>query len=182
MALSAVNVIGDVTDAIGDILSELTPSFGSPAVQTVGEQDPPRVNIFLYQVLESPIARNRTWRTRPSGDQEYPPVALKLYYLFTPYAADMITEHHVLGDTVRTLNDHAIMRGTELPESLRLHIDQIAIVLMPLHLEDLTRIWSALQTAFRLSVAYEVRVVPIHSDIVVTPSRVRTKIDQFSQL
>jgi hypothetical protein len=178
---SPVNVIGDVTHALELLLVELTPSLGSPANLVLAEGETGSVNIYLYQVLESPHGKNRSWSTRPNGDREYPPLQLKLYYMLTPYAGDLLTEHHILGDTMRTLYDNAILRGTDLPESLRLHVDQIAIALMPLQLEELTRIWSALQSAYRLSVAYEVRVVPVQSDFVQRPSRVLTKVDLYAQ-
>jgi hypothetical protein len=183
MALSPVNVIGDVTHTLELLLAELTPSLGSPAnLLTDDNNGNGSINIYLYEVLESPLVRNRAWRTSPTGDREYPPLALKLYYLLTPYAGSLLTEHHILGDAMRILYDNAVVKGARLPESLRLHIDQIAIVLMPLQLEELTRVWSALQSAYRLSIAYEVRVVPIHSDLSQTPSRVLRKIDEYAQI
>ncbi|SRR6266540_1185045 len=181
MILSPVNVIGDVTHTLESLLDDLTPSLGSPAELKLGENESGSINIYLYQVLESALARSCTRHTRPNGDREYPPLALKLYYLLTPYAPNLLTEHHILGDAMRTLYEHTVIRESELPESLRLVTDQVAIVLMPLQLEDLTRIWSAMQSAYRLSVAYEVRVVPIHSDIVSVPSRVVTKVDLYAQ-
>ena len=180
--LSPVNVIGDVTHALELLLSDLTPSLGSPAELTLDENDSGRINIYLYQVLENPFGKNRPWHTRPNGDREYPPLVLKLYYMLTPYAGDLITEHHILGDAMRTLYERAIMRDSQLPESLRLVTDQIAIALMPLQLEELTRIWSALESHYRLSVAYEVRVVPIYTDTVLTPSRVLTKVDVYARV
>jgi hypothetical protein len=179
--LSPVNIIGDVTHMLELLLDELTPSLGSPANLKLGENDAGGINIYLYQVLESPHGKNRTPQTRPDGDRKNPPLVLKLYYLLTPYATDLETEHHILSDAMRTLYDHAVIADDELPESLRLMTSQVAIVLLPLQLEELTRIWSALQSAFRLSVAYEVRVVPIESETVVTPSRVLTKIDLVAQ-
>ena len=181
ISLSPVNVIGDVTHALELLLDDLAPSLGSPSDLTLGENDTGSINIYLYQVLESAHARNRTWHTRPTGEREYPPLALRLYYLLTPIGTNLLTEHHILGDAMRVLHEHSVIRDAELPESLRLVIDQLAIVLMPLQLEDLTRIWSAMQSAYRLSVAYEVRVVPIQSRIASVPSRVRTKVDLFAQ-
>ncbi len=180
--LSPVNIVGDVTSMLESLLAELTPSLGSPADVDAGEAEGGSINIYLYQVLESPHGKNRLWSTRPDGEREYPPLQLRLYYLLTPYAGDLLTEHHVLGDAMRTLYDHAIVRGAELPASLRQQVDQVAIALMPLGLEEMTRIWSALQAGYRLSVAYEVRVIPVQSDIAVTPSRVRTKVDHFARI
>lgn len=182
MALSPVNVIGDVTQMLEVLLDDLSPTLGSPAnLQLDNNNDSGSINIYLYQVLENPLTRNRRWKARPDGDLEYPPLALKLYYLLTPYGIDLVTEHHILGDALRILYDHALVRGADLPESLRLHIDQIAVVLMPLQLEELTRIWSALASPYRLSVAYEVRVVPVHSDVRIAPSRVLTKVEMYAQ-
>lgn len=180
--LSPVNVIGDVTHALELLLGDLTPSLGSPAGLMVEDGDTGSINIYLYQVLEDPHGKNRPWHTRPNGDRAYPPLALKLYYLLTPYAGDLLTEHHILGDAMRTLYERAIIRDTLLPESLRLVVDQVAIALMPLQLEELTRIWSALQSPYRLSVAYEVRVVPIFTEKVIIPSRVLTKVDAYAQI
>lgn len=179
--LSPVNVVGDVTRTLETLLGELSPSLGSPADVDIGEAEAGSINIYLYQVLESPHGKNRVWSTRPNGERESPPLQLRLYYLLTPFGGDLLTEHHVLGDAMRTLYDHAIVRGADLPASLRQRVDQIAIVLMPLGLEEMTRIWSALQAAYRLSVAYEVRVIPVQSDVVVTPSRVLTTVQRFAR-
>jgi len=181
MALSAVNIIGDVTQLLEDLLAGLSPSISPLFCLTLGTNEKGKINIYLYQVLESPHGKNSTWRVGPGGEREYPPLALKLYYLLTPYGADLLTEHHILGDAMRVLYDHGMVRDADLPESLRLVTDQVAIILMPLQLEELTRIWSALQSAYRLSVAYEVRVVPIRSTIVEPmPRRVETKIDRYA--
>jgi len=182
MPLSPVNIIGDVTHTLELLLDDLTPSLVSPADLTLGENESARINIFLYQALENPFGKNRNWRTRPAGDQEYPPLALSLYYLLTPYAIDELTAHHVLGDAMRILHDNAILRGAQLAESLRQVVAQLAIALMPLGLEELTRIWNSLQSAYQLSVAYEVRVVLVSSIQERTPSRVLTKVDIYSQI
>src|SRR5690606_29567114 len=128
--------------------------------------------IYLYQVLENAHAKNRHWQTAPNGDLRYPPLALNLYYMLTPYATDQLTAHHILSDAMRILHDHSVLRGPDLPASLRLVVEQLAIVLVPLTLEELTRVWHALRSAYRLSVAYEVRVVLLESETTHTPSRV----------
>ncbi|MBS1824056.1 MAG: DUF4255 domain-containing protein [Acidobacteria bacterium] len=180
---SAVNIVGDVTQMLNDLLLDLTPSLDSPAdLRLQGNNDTARINIYLYQVLENPYAKNQHWRTRENGDLRFPPLALNLYYLLTPYANDQLSAHHVLGDAMRILHDHSLLVGPALIESLRLTVEQIAIVLVPLQLEDLTRIWNALQSPYRLSVAYEVRVVLVPSETAVTPDRVTVRINRYSQL
>jgi hypothetical protein len=179
---SEFNIIGDVTQTLEVLLSELTPSLDSPADLQIDNGDAGRINIYLYQVLENAYAKNRVWSTRPNGDLQYPSLALNLYYLLTPYATDQLAAHHILSDAMRILHDRSLIRGADLPESLRPVAEQLAIVLVPLQLEELTRIWNALQSAYRLSVAYEVRIVMIESQIERTPDRVMTKLDAYAQI
>ena len=181
MALGPINIVGDVTQLIEDLLIGLTPTLDSPADLKLGNNSTAQVNIYLFQVLENAYAKNQPWHTQPNGDQEYPALALNLNYLITPYAIDQISAHHVLSDAMRILHDNALVMGAQLPESLRLVVERLSISLMPMQLEELTRIWSALQTAYRLSVAYQVRVVLLRSSIQRTPARVLTKLDLYAQ-
>lgn len=182
LSLSPVNIIGSVTDTLEALLAPLSPSLDSPAELTIqGNATTGSINIYLYQVLENAYAKNQHWRTRPDGDQRYPSLALNLYYMLTPYATDQVTAHHILGDAMRVLHDNALLRGSELPMPLRLMVEQLAIVLIPLQLEELTRVWHALHSAYRLSVAYEVRVVLVDSEIERTPERVTEKLERYAQ-
>jgi len=49
-------------------------------------------------------------------------------------------------------------------------------------LEELTRVWNALQKPYRLSVCYEVRVVLLDTTLERTPARVLTKTEQYVQI
>lgn len=180
--LGDLNILGDVTDALVDLLKGLDVTLDSPAsLRTGGSDQFARINLFLYQVLEDPFTKNQNSITQDNGDRQYPPLALDLYYLLTPYASDPLSAQRVLSHAMRVFYDHSIIRDAGLPESLRLTTDQLAIVLVPLQLEDLTRIWNALQTPYRLSVVYEVRIVPIESEIITVQSRVESRINQYGQ-
>jgi hypothetical protein len=180
--LGDLNIIGDVTDSLVNLLSDFDVTLDSPAnLQTGGNEQFARVNLYLYQVLEDPFAKNQNQITQNAGDLRYPPLALDLFYLLTPYASDPISAHRVLSHAMRTVYDHSIIKGVDLAESLRLTVSQVAIVLVPLQLEDLTRIWNALQTPYRLSVSYEVRVVLIESESVSTPVRVETTLNLYQR-
>lgn len=182
MALGDLNIIGDVTDSLESLLSDFDVTLDSPAnLNTGGEGQFARVNLFLYEVRENAFSKNQNKLTQNNGDQEYPPLALNLFYLLTPYASDPLSAQRVLSHAMRVFYDHSIIRGAQLAESLRLTVDQLAINLVPLALEDLTRIWNALQTPYRLSVSYEVRVVLIESEIVTTPGRVETRLNLYRQ-
>lgn len=182
MALGDLNIIGDVTDSLVGLLTDFDVTLDSPAnLNTGGEGQFARVNLFLYEVLENAFSKNQNRITQNNGDQQYPPLALDLFYLLTPYASDPLSAQRVLSHAMRVFYDHSIIRAAELAESLRLTVEQLAINLVPLPLEELTRIWNALQTPYRLSVSYEVRVVLIESEIVTTPARVETKLNLYRQ-
>ena len=182
MALGDINVIGDVTDTLVKLLSDLEVTVDSPSALRGTEETFAKINLYLYQVLENPFSKNQPWVTKNSNEQKYPPLALNLYYLFTPYASDTLSAHKVLSHAMRIFHDNSIIKGSQLSESLRLSVEQLAISLCPLKLEELTRIWNSLQAPYRLSVCYEVRIVLIESEIPErTIARVEKKIGIYSQ-
>lgn len=182
MALGDLTIIGDMTRTLGDLLTGLDVTFLSPAALDSASNDSfKRVNLYLYQVLENPHAKNQRWITGADGRQQYPPLALNLYYLLTPYASDPLSAHDVLSSAMKALYEKSIISGADLRDSLRLSVEQLSVVLCPLGLEDLTRIWNALQKPYRLSVAYEARVVLVESDLRVAPARVMVKKDVYQQ-
>ena len=140
------------------------------------------MNLFLYQVLENPHAKNQPWLSPSSAVQEYPPLAINLHYLLTPYAKDTISAHQVLSHAMGILHDSSIVTGSQLAGALSVAVEQLAIVLCPMTLEELTRIWNALQSPYRLSVCYEVRIAAIRSEIRQSVPRVTQKIDAFEQI
>jgi hypothetical protein len=179
MALGEINVIGDVTQTLSDLLVDLDVTLDSPAsLQGPANNDNfARLNLYLYQVLEDEFSKNQAWPTRPTGELNYPPLALNLFYLVTPYASDVMSAHQVLSHAMKVLHENSIISGSQMAESLRLTVDQLAVVLCPMQLEELTRIWNSLQTPYRLSVVYEARVVLIESDIERDASRVLSKVE-----
>ena len=183
MALGDTNIIGDVTQTLQALLSGLDVTLDSPAtLPTGGEADFKKLNLFLYQVLENPHAKNQPWVSVSATEQQYPSLALNLFYMLTPYARDTLSAHQVLSHALGLLHDHSIVTGADLAGSLATTVEQLAIVLCPMTLEELTRIWNALQSPYRLSVCYEVRIALIESEIRQTVSRVMEKIDVFQQV
>lgn len=183
MALGDSNIIGDVTQTLRNLLTGLDVTLDSPAtLPTGGEQDFKRLNLFLYQVLENPMAKNQHWLSITAAQQEFPPLALNLYYMLTPYARDTISAHQVLSHAMTILHDRSIVTGPSLFGGLSIAVEELKIVLCPMSLEELTRIWNALQSPYRLSVCYEVRIALLQSEIREPVSRVGTKIDVFAQI
>jgi len=127
---------------------------------------PPRLTLFLYEVGEDPSARNRPHRrlnVPPDYEIQRPDMALSLKYLITPWSGDRDTDQRLLERVLRTLYDGAILAGSVLDGALAGTAEALKVTLLPLTIEERTRIWHAVEKPYRLSVVYEVRVVPIRS-------------------
>lgn len=136
-----------------------------------------QLNLFLYHALPNAAWSNgdASGRVRP-GETGLPPLGLKLYYLMTAFGrGDDTTQpfsHQLLGQAMSVLHDHPLLGADEiraatavaLPRSdLDQQLERVRITLQPLSLEDVSKLWTGLQTQYRLSVAYEVTVVLIDS-------------------
>src|SRR5215218_6391140 len=132
------------------------------------KEDGKRLNLFLYHVQECPQLKNQDL-PGAAHPAEYgrPPLTLDLHYLLTAYAesdeGDQVEAHQVLGDAMRVLHDHAYLLGDILDPSLDGAVERAKVTLEPLTVEDVTKIYVALSTPYRLSVGYKVTIVQIQS-------------------
>lgn len=182
MVLGDLDIIGDVTRTLSDVLTGLDVTHDSPAALVGGNGNFKKLNLYLYQVTENAHMKNQPWVTTKNDTLEYPPLAINLYYLLTPYASDALTAHQVLTYTMQKFHDNSYLVDEQLEDSLRLTIDHLTIELCSMELEELTRIWNALQTPYRLSVVYEVHIALISSEKQRKPKRVKKKIDVYEQI
>lgn len=134
------------------------------------EDDGKRLNLFLYHVQECPHLKNQDLPgAAHPAEYGHPPLALDLHYLVTAYAesdeGDQVEAHQVLGDAMRVLHDHSYLLGDVLDPSLEGAVERAKVTLEPLTVEDVTKIYVALSTPYRLSVGYKVTIVQIQSRI-----------------
>jgi hypothetical protein len=139
------------------------------------------INLFLYRVSEHPHFKNMPWR----GDRAHltgsmrPPLALTLNYLMTAYAKrvangsqDDITAHQLLGNAMAVFNDYAVLNDIHdsdfdadvdalFAAELRDAFEKVKVSLMPVAIDEFSKIWTGLTKAYRLSVAYDVSLVQI---------------------
>jgi len=146
----------DVRDLIGN---EDAITFRDPVA---AQEDASRtLSLWAYQVVENDHEKNQRFvRPRDVTQQQYPPLAVNLFYLVTPFTATDEGDLLVLGKTMQVLYDNAVIR---LDDPGRTVSEELHVILCRLTLEELTRIWYARQAPYRLSVCYEVRVVHIDS-------------------
>lgn len=162
------SVIGDVSATLQTLLADGMATLAPPATAEIHDlaqapsTTPARLTLFLFEVLQDPSARNRPNRRQVSGSQivtTKPPVALLLRYLLTPWSGDRITDHRILGKAVEVLYDHPIISGPALQGALAGEDAALKVSMCKVSLEDLARVWYAVQRPYRLSLTYEVRVV-----------------------
>ncbi|SEO73134.1 DUF4255 domain-containing protein [Nitrosovibrio sp. Nv6] len=133
-----------------------------------------QLNLFLYQPQTNAAFRNSEIPHRATqGEAGMPPLALNLFYLATAYgeeqrADEEVMSHHLLGRAMSTFHDHPLL-GTEeirnaLPDNdLHQQIERVRITSQPMTLDEISKLWSAFQTPYRLSSFYQVAVVLIES-------------------
>ncbi len=135
------------------------------------------VNLFLYQVSSNHILTNsiNSDHQRRKLDAKKSRIALDLNYLLTFYGNEVELEpQRLLGSVMRTLQDKNAIAGSLIQETLgdstfsfltdsdlADQIELIQVKLMDLSLDDLSKIWSALQSPYSLSIAYKTSVVII---------------------
>lgn len=149
-----------------DPLSDLTVTTKSPDKARVSEQYN-QLNLFLYQTLPNAAFRNRDMPGRGrSGEDSPQPLPLNLYYLLTAYGGtgDDILAHRLLGRALSLLHDKPVLSPSDIEAALPgtdLHrqVERVRLTPISLNWEELSKLWSTLQTPYRLSVTYEASVV-----------------------
>ena len=128
-----------------------------------GAQATPQLSLYLYQVLPDPHLRNRPLLPGRPGEQHYPPISLALYYLLTPIGISAEDNLVILGRAMQILAANPIVRANFLESRIQPGQPEVRILLNPVTLEELTRIWNAFNQPYRLSTCYQVQVVSIDS-------------------
>lgn len=122
-----------------------------------------RLSMYLYRIVENPYLKNRPPLEGTGGKQKKPPLTLDLYYLLTPLVGTPREQQIVLGKSMQTLYDRAILESYDLEGSLGKSGEEIRVILNSVSLEELTRVWQALEIPYRLSVCYVARVAIVDS-------------------
>ncbi|SDM15898.1 DUF4255 domain-containing protein [Allokutzneria albata] len=131
------------------------------------------VNLFLYQVTVDGHWRNEPFpgaHTRP-GERPRPPLPLVLRYLVTPFIKEGndLQAHEVLGAAMRRLHDYPEFTGRELADGasyadVARQVESVKISPIAISTDEISKLWSAFQTQYRISVGYEARIVLIESE------------------
>ena len=133
--------------------------------QEMNEKPAEGLSVWLYRIirddqrLNDPPVRISPTELRP------PPLPVRLHYLMTPVTneqtGDPETEQLILGKVLQLFHSHPVLAGADLQAEFAGTEVELHVRLEPLMLEEITRVWEALDGSYQLSVSYEVSVVNI---------------------
>ena len=182
----------DLVSSVGDVIVTALPP---DMIKTEGPDAKSQLNIFLYQVTA-----NSGWRnvglpsTSGNGDRiTNPPLALNLHYLLTAYGVKDLHGEILLGYAMQLLHETPVLSrasirkaldpspingGAGLPQTLEAlatselsdQIEMIKITPETMNMEEVSRLWSAMQARYRPTAAYQASVVLIESRRALRPT------------
>jgi hypothetical protein len=125
--------------------------------------DLPALTLYLYRITLNEHVRNVR---RPNGATgQGIPLAVDLHYLLTAWADSAQEEQTTLAWAMRELYMHPLLDAAALNAEANWDpADAIQIAPSELNLEDMMRIWDALEPSYHLSVSYIARLVRIDPD------------------
>ncbi|HEY5810730.1 MAG TPA: DUF4255 domain-containing protein [Povalibacter sp.] len=167
-------------------VSALPPDRVMPANGSESTQ----LNLFLHRLTPNPGWRNNDLPSRDSSGRNRlanPPLALDLHYLLTAYSADELGAEILLGYAMQLLHENPVLDrraittalspspavGTALPAALQAladcgladQLEQVKLVPEFLSTEEMSKLWSAVQSHYRPTTAYLATVVLIDSTL-----------------
>jgi hypothetical protein len=164
---SLINVLWEGISADADLSTLISSlnliSLESPAEHQENAADSALLSVYLYRITEDPFMKNRSAVEGTGGRVRKPPMALDLFYLITPLLKAPRDQQIVLGKIMQIFYDHPTLEGPDLPPTLRASGDVARVIFNPVPLQEVSWIWQALETPYRLSVSYSVRVSMLDS-------------------
>jgi hypothetical protein len=164
---SLINVLWEQIQADPDLVALINNSslisLESPAEHQENSSDPALLSVYLYRIVEDPYMKNRVQVEGNGGNVRKPPMALDLYYLITPLLKAPRDQQIVLGKILQILYDRPTLEGPDLSGSLATSGEVVRVIFNTVPLQEVSWVWQALETPYRLSVTYTVRVTLLDS-------------------
>ena len=167
LLFGALNTVPDVDFGFSNVTTDI--------VLSAPDSDIPenaRLSVYLYNIAPDPEMRNQRDLAVGPGGLIRPPLPLRLHYLITPLQGDEAQNQLVLGRVMQALHDTPFLGqvgGAPLDDSFGGGSPELRLSIVPMTLEELSRIWHAMGTDYRLSVTYMMRVAMI--DTALDPRR-----------
>src|SRR4051812_40810083 len=122
-----------------------------------------RITLLLHRVTVNEHARQQ--RAASASSATPAALSLDLHFLLTAWAMTPLDEQITFAWAMRQLHEHPVLDASSLsPEAGWAHDEVIQIVPAELPLDDMMRIWDALDPSYRLSANYVARWVRLDPD------------------
>jgi hypothetical protein len=138
-----------------------------------------RVSLWMYLIAEDEFIKNAPNSRISDIREQFPPLGLDLYYLLTPFGTSADADLLILGRAVQALYDSG---RTTLVNPAAQVAEDLSITLFRRTLDELSRVWEALQEPYRLSVCYQVRISRVDSTRTMQVSPVLQMTNSYQQL
>lgn len=181
---SLINLLWEGIQADPDLVALINNinliSLESPA-EHQESNDTALLSVYLYRITEDPYMKNRPPVEGNGGKLRKPPMALDLNYLITPLLKAPRDQQIVLGKIMQILYDRPTLEGPELTGTLATSGDVVRVIFNTVPLQEVSWIWQALETPYRLSVSYTLRVTMLDSTEETVQRRVLENTNKYGQ-
>lgn len=183
---------GDASQALG---ADFTVT-ALPPDRVVAEQASDQgthLNLFLHRITPNAAMRNTDLPTRTRDGQMVcrPRLAIDLHYILTAVASEELHAEILLGYAMQLFHEIAILPREQIRSALEIsgmdqilpqafdlirasdladQIELLKITPHPLSMDDMSKMWTALQASYRTTVAYDVSLVLIERELPIRPS------------
>jgi len=112
--------------------------------------------VFLYAIEQNAHLRNQPHVVTENGDYVPAPLVLTLQYMVTYVSPSPSSVQEWLTEVLRVFPSQCRLGPADLDPSLHGRIDGLTVRLRSLSVEELNRLWTALNVGMRLALFYEV--------------------------
>ncbi|HEV2814190.1 MAG TPA: Pvc16 family protein [Solirubrobacteraceae bacterium] len=166
------NLLADVDEAVRALLdaeldrsglADVTITFDAPTRERSSKWSTPAINLFLYDVREAGDALDRSWHateTNGQGALVRAPLRLACTYAVTAWTLDVLEEHRILSQVIAVLYAHPqLPKPPELADGAYGEFPWTTRVAHGRSEDGRPDFWTAIGSAYKLSVEYAVTVV-----------------------
>ncbi len=163
-------------------------------VNDQADQQQPTLNVFLHRITPNAALQQDDFPTRDSSGRliRRPRLALNLHYMLTAIGADELQAEILLGYAMQMFHETPILGREQIRSALQLAgppddllpdnlglvqaaalADQAELIKITPHtlsMDDMSKMWTALQARYRTTVAYDVSLVLIERELPTRPT------------
>jgi Pvc16 N-terminal domain len=174
------NLLTNALVACSDRVGDITVSVIPPDRIVTGAEERSQLNLFMYRVashsrLRQGGAAQLDGRAQPESKLA-PLLSLELSYLVTAYGSEDYSAEILLGRAIQVFHETSVLSAERLRKATESlpgarskktigPFDEIRITPQFLSFEDMSKLWSVLQSRYRPSMTYQVSAIGIrHSE------------------